>query len=112
LGLEMRIGMDADNFQDIPRSLRTPASTIPAVRLYSFIQSHLHHSKNPTESHTDSHVTVLLEAPYRKGHLRNSVLLTVDLTKGVADEAIRRKDSIIIAYRQSIFHLLHSHPLT
>jgi len=57
-------------------------------------------------------VTVLLEAPYRKGHLRNSVLLTVDLTKGVADEAIRRKDSIIIAYRQSAFQLLHSHPLT
>lgn len=30
----------------------------------------------------------------------NSVLLTVDLTKAVADEAIERKDSIVIAYRQ------------
>ena len=29
----------------------------------------------------------------------NSVLLTVDLTKAVADEAIERSDSVIIAYR-------------
>lgn len=29
----------------------------------------------------------------------NSVLLTVDLTKAVADEAIERKDSIVVAYR-------------
>lgn len=29
----------------------------------------------------------------------NSVLLTVDLTKAVADEAIERNDSIVIAYR-------------
>ena len=29
----------------------------------------------------------------------NSVLLTVDLTKAVADEAIERQDSIVIAYR-------------
>jgi putative NIF3 family GTP cyclohydrolase 1 type 2 len=29
----------------------------------------------------------------------NSVLLTVDLTKAVADEAIERKDSVVIAYR-------------
>nr|POE74366.1 ngg1-interacting factor 3 [Quercus suber] len=32
---------------------------------------------------------------------RNSVLLTVDLTRAVADEAIRRKDSVIVAYRKS-----------
>jgi len=31
----------------------------------------------------------------------NSVLLTVDLTKAVADEAIERKDSVVIAYRMS-----------
>jgi putative NIF3 family GTP cyclohydrolase 1 type 2 len=30
----------------------------------------------------------------------NSVLLTVDLTKAVADEAIERKDSVVIAYRK------------
>jgi putative NIF3 family GTP cyclohydrolase 1 type 2 len=42
---------------------------------------------------------VLLEAPYRPKHLKNSVLLTVDLTKAVADEAITRGDSVIIAYR-------------
>lgn len=29
----------------------------------------------------------------------NSVLLTVDLTKAVADEAIERNDSIVVAYR-------------
>lgn len=29
----------------------------------------------------------------------NSVLLTIDLTKAVADEAIERNDSIIVAYR-------------
>lgn len=29
----------------------------------------------------------------------NSVLLTVDLTKAVADEAIEMKDSVVIAYR-------------
>lgn len=29
----------------------------------------------------------------------NSVLLTIDLTKAVADEAIERNDSVIIAYR-------------
>lgn len=49
---------------------------------------------------TNKHVTVLLEAPHRKGYNNNSVLLCVDLTKGVADEAIRRKDSVIIAYRE------------
>jgi putative NIF3 family GTP cyclohydrolase 1 type 2 len=43
-------------------------------------------------------IAVLLEAPYN--HRQNdSVLLTVDLTKGVVDEAIKRKDSMIIAYR-------------
>jgi len=29
----------------------------------------------------------------------NSVLLTVDLTKAVVDEAIERNDSIVVAYR-------------
>lgn len=29
----------------------------------------------------------------------NSALLTIDLTKAVADEAIERGDSIIVAYR-------------
>ena len=31
----------------------------------------------------------------------NSVMLTVDLTKAVADEAIERQDSVVIAYRAS-----------
>jgi len=30
----------------------------------------------------------------------NSVLLTVDLTKAVADEAIERKDCVVVAYRK------------
>ncbi|TVY24835.1 NIF3-like protein [Lachnellula hyalina] len=49
---------------------------------------------------------LLLEAPYRPGHLKNSALLTVDLTRAVADEAIARKDSIIIAYHPIIFRPL------
>lgn len=30
----------------------------------------------------------------------NSVLLTVDLTKAVADEAIERKDCVVVSYRR------------
>jgi len=42
----------------------------------------------------------------------NSVLLTVDLTKAVADEAIARNDSIIIAYRTLTTQSLYVHFLT
>jgi hypothetical protein len=49
-------------------------------------------------------IEVLLEAPYRPGTVKNSVLLTIDLTKGVADEAIARKDSIIVTYRKFKFY--------
>ncbi|KAJ8063609.1 hypothetical protein OCU04_007477 [Sclerotinia nivalis] len=49
---------------------------------------------------------LLLEAPHRENHLKDSVLLTVDLTKGVADEAIRRKDSVIVTYHPIIFRPL------
>lgn len=31
----------------------------------------------------------------------NSVLLTIDLTKAVADEAIERKDCVVVSYRKS-----------
>ncbi|KAF4300937.1 NGG1p interacting factor 3 NIF3 [Botryosphaeria dothidea] len=44
---------------------------------------------------------LLLEAPFdplRRN--KNSVLLTVDLTKAVADEAIERNASIVVAYRR------------
>ena len=45
-------------------------------------------------------MTVLLEAPFDPLRRQmNSVLLTVDLTKAVADEAIERNDSIVVAYR-------------
>ena len=44
--------------------------------------------------------TVLLEAPFDPIRRNmNSVLLTIDLTKAVVDEAIERNDSIIVAYR-------------
>ncbi|KAI9743349.1 MAG: hypothetical protein M1818_003195 [Claussenomyces sp. TS43310] len=46
---------------------------------------------------------LLLEAPHRPGHLKNSVLLTVDLTSRVVDEAIARRDSVIVAYHPIIF---------
>ncbi|RKF72788.1 Protein NIF3-like protein [Golovinomyces cichoracearum] len=51
---------------------------------------------------------LLLEAPYRPNHLNNSVLLTIDLTTAVTNEAIARKDSIIIAYHPIIFRPLKS----
>jgi putative NIF3 family GTP cyclohydrolase 1 type 2 len=45
---------------------------------------------------------VLLEAPFNATRRqKNSVLLTVDLTKAVANEAIERKASIVISYRKS-----------
>ena len=43
---------------------------------------------------------VLLEAPFdTTKRKKNSVLLTIDLTKAVADEAIERNDSVVVAYR-------------
>ncbi|KAF2147332.1 uncharacterized protein K452DRAFT_304191 [Aplosporella prunicola CBS 121167] len=47
---------------------------------------------------------LLLEAPFdSQRRQKNSVLLCVDLTKAVADEAIERKDSIVVAYHPIIF---------
>ncbi|EED17493.1 NGG1 interacting factor Nif3, putative [Talaromyces stipitatus ATCC 10500] len=52
---------------------------------------------------------LLLESPYTPNHnLKNTVLLTTDLTKAVADEAIARRDSIIITYHPIIFRGLKS----
>ena len=46
---------------------------------------------------------VLLEAPFDPLRRQmNSVLLTVDLTKAVVDEAIERQDSLVVAYRMLI----------
>lgn len=46
---------------------------------------------------------VLLEAPFDPIRRQmNSVLLTIDLTKAVADEAVERKDCVVVAYRMSI----------
>ena len=44
---------------------------------------------------------MLLEAPFDPIRRQmNSVLLTIDLTKAVADEAIERKDCVVVAYRK------------
>ncbi|KAL4791243.1 GTP cyclohydrolase 1 type 2/Nif3 [Aspergillus venezuelensis] len=52
---------------------------------------------------------LLLEAPFHPSRRQNnSVLLTIDLTKAVADEAIRRKDSVVVAYHPIIFRGLKS----
>ncbi|KKZ66216.1 hypothetical protein EMCG_08104 [[Emmonsia] crescens] len=52
---------------------------------------------------------LLLESPFNFARRqKNSVLLTVDLTRAVADEAIERGDSIIIAYHPIIFRGLKS----
>jgi len=47
--------------------------------------------------------TVLLEAPEQPGSsstLKNKVLLTIDLTTSVANEAIEKKCSVVVAYRK------------
>ncbi|KAL2865568.1 Nif3-like dinuclear metal center hexameric protein [Aspergillus lucknowensis] len=52
---------------------------------------------------------LLLEAPLNHARRqRNSVLLTIDLTKAVADEAIARKHSVVVAYHPIIFRGLKS----
>ncbi|GAM85518.1 hypothetical protein ANO11243_035250 [Dothideomycetidae sp. 11243] len=52
---------------------------------------------------------LLLEAPFDPIRRQmNSAMLTIDLTKAVADEAIERSDSIIIAYHPIIFRGLKS----
>ncbi|RMX79069.1 hypothetical protein D0869_08573, partial [Hortaea werneckii] len=52
---------------------------------------------------------LLLESPFDPPRRQmNSVLLTVDLTKAVADEAIERNDSIVVAYHPIIFRGLKS----
>ncbi|KAL1956185.1 hypothetical protein VTO42DRAFT_7532 [Malbranchea cinnamomea] len=52
---------------------------------------------------------LLLEAPWNPANrLNNSVLLTIDLTRAVADEAIKRRDSVIVAYHPIIFRGIKS----
>ncbi|KAL4968032.1 Nif3-like dinuclear metal center hexameric protein [Aspergillus stella-maris] len=52
---------------------------------------------------------LLLEAPFHPSRRQNnSVLLTIDLTRAVADEAIKRKDSVVVAYHPIIFRGLKS----
>ncbi|KAJ5136132.1 hypothetical protein N7448_004686 [Penicillium atrosanguineum] len=52
---------------------------------------------------------LLLEAPLDPSRRqKNSVLLAIDLTTAVADEAIKRRDSAIVAYHPIIFRGLKS----
>ncbi|KAJ5961805.1 hypothetical protein N7501_006746 [Penicillium viridicatum] len=52
---------------------------------------------------------LLLEAPFDKSRIQtNSVLLTIDLTTAVADEAIKNRNSIVVAYHPIIFRGLKS----
>ncbi|KAJ5679721.1 hypothetical protein N7462_007965 [Penicillium macrosclerotiorum] len=54
-------------------------------------------------------VAMLLEAPFEPSRRqKNSVLLAIDLTTAVADEAIRRQDSVVVAYHPIIFRGLKS----
>jgi putative NIF3 family GTP cyclohydrolase 1 type 2 len=47
---------------------------------------------------------VLLEAPFESTRRqKNSVLLAIDLTTAVAEEAIKRRDSAVVAYRKVDF---------
>lgn len=47
---------------------------------------------------------MLLEAPFEPSRRqKNSVLLAIDLTTAVADEAIKRRDSVVVAYRKTDF---------
>lgn len=53
---------------------------------------------------------LLVEAPFIPSHPRNknSVLLTIDLTRAVADEAIEQNHSVVVAYHPIIFRGLKS----
>lgn len=76
----------------IQRPSQTKAGIIPAVSTRS----------TQTTRSALTPYTVLLEAPFDPLRRQmNSVLLTVDLTKAVVDEAIERNDSVIVSYRSS-----------
>jgi hypothetical protein len=76
--------------QDIQKFWLTRVSTTLGVRIVL-----------PISQRTSTDLaSVLLEAPFDPLRRQmNSVLLTVDLTKAVVDEAIARQDSIVVAYR-------------
>ncbi|KAB8259355.1 GTP cyclohydrolase 1 type 2/Nif3 [Aspergillus pseudonomiae] len=96
-----------------------------SVRLYSTMSASLSPTSSPftkavvssmrklyPESLADKswdNTGLLLEAPFNPTRRQNnSVLLAIDLTKAVAEEAIARKDSAIVAYHPIIFRGLKS----
>ncbi|KAH0845843.1 hypothetical protein FOPE_11885 [Fonsecaea pedrosoi] len=64
----------------------------------------------PLADKTFDNTGLLVEAPFipSRPRNRNSVLLTVDLTRAVADEAIENNHSVVVAYHPIIFRGLKS----
>lgn len=60
--------------------------------------------RSPASICSNTPSLVLLEAPFDPARRqKNSVLLAIDLTTAVADEAIQRRDSAVVAYREMSF---------
>jgi dinuclear metal center YbgI/SA1388 family protein len=72
-------------------------------------RSHTHSYPKALADNSWDNTGLLLEAPFVASRRQsNTVLLTIDLTKAVADEAIALNSSIIIAYHPIIFRGLKS----
>ncbi|KAK1147685.1 hypothetical protein N8T08_001030 [Aspergillus melleus] len=84
-----------------------PASSSPYTRAVVSSMRNLYPESLAEKSFDNT--GLLLEAPFNhERRQRNSVLLAIDLTKAVADEAIARKDSVVVAYHPIIFRGLKS----
>ena len=71
--------------------------------------NHTHSYPKALADNSWDNTGLLLEAPFDPLRRQdNTVLLTIDLTKAVADEAIALKSSIIVAYHPIIFRGLKS----
>ncbi|GAB7360768.1 hypothetical protein MBLNU230_g0756t1 [Neophaeotheca triangularis] len=87
--------------------MSTPVTTAPYTRAVVSAMRKLYPEALADKSFDNT--GLLLESPFDPLRRQmNSVLLTVDLTKAVADEAIERNDSIVIAYHPIIFRGLKS----
>ncbi|PLB50223.1 putative NGG1 interacting factor Nif3 [Aspergillus steynii IBT 23096] len=99
-------------FSRLPRLYSTmaasfPASSSPYTRAVVSSMRKLYPESLAEKSFDNT--GLLLEAPFNhERRQRNSVLLAIDLTKAVADEAIARKDSVVVAYHPIIFRGLKS----
>ncbi|KAL1852650.1 hypothetical protein Plec18170_005782 [Paecilomyces lecythidis] len=88
-------------------SLPSPATSSPFTRAVVSSMRKIYPESLADKSWDNT--GLLLEAPFNPARRqKNSVLLAVDLTKAVADEAIKRRDSVIVAYHPIIFRGLKS----